>query len=607
MIRSIAFSVLATLISNCVGSVGSAAADLATQPSNDGGYDSGYDAGNDGGNDGGHGPADGGCGIGSCDGGSPVIPADRRTQWNPGILSDVPLGLPLGSDGLPQRTTICATLNPGDNIQAAIDSCPANQVVHLAAGTFTISATIQLKSGVVLRGAGSGAGGTTIVKTGGGTVLAIGTERDQICYSGNGQGVALTADAPKDATTINVGSAASSFHVGDLIVIDQVDAPPVVTGTCTYFKRSQNGSSYRSIAQVTQVTSVNEGAGTLTLGTGLHWGYTAGSPTFAQAYRIASSPTVSWAGFESMLIEGGTAGGYDGQSAGGIDISNAAFVWVKDVQTDQTIGGMHVRLGAVYRSVVRDSYFHNSANYGFALDCYGIVLGCFSADNLVENNIARYMNKPILMSVSGGGNVIAYNYADNSWADSDWQENNIDSHCAFSHMELIEGNYAPHMGATVTHGNAGYFTFFRNYSSTVFASPQVAGSNVPRANNITALDLEGGDVGMNVAGCVLGTAGVTQTYDNYTSSKPPSIYELGQNGGSGQSDIVVQTLFRTGNYDYFHNATQWNGNVIETLPPSLYLNQAPAWWPSGTSWPWVGPDIAPMVQHLPAKDRSDAM
>jgi hypothetical protein len=546
--------------------------------------------------------------MGLCDGGTPVIAADRLTRWNPGILADSPLGLALGADGLPQRATLCATVNPGGNIQAAIDSCAANQVVQLSAGTFTVSSTIQLKSKVVLRGAGSGTGGTTIVKTGGGTVLAIGTERDQICYSGNGQGVALTVDAPKEATSITVGSAASTFQIGDLIVIDQVDATPVVIGDCQYFKRSQNHSSYRSIAQVEQVTAVNASAGTLSLGAALHWSYTAGTPTFAQAYRVNSSPTVSWAGIESLRIQGGTMGSYDGQSAGGIDIANAAFCWVKDVQTDQTIGGMHVRLGAAYRCVVRDSYFHHSAHYGFAEDCYGIVIGCFSADNLIENNIVRYMNKPILMDVSGGGNVIGYNYADNSWADQDWQEVNIDSHCSFSHMELVEGNFAPHMGATVTHGNAGYLTFFRNYASSVFASPSVADSSQPRGNNITSLELQGSDVGMNVVGNVLGTEGVTQVYDQYSASQPPSIYELGEGiGGTGQSSVVVQTLLRTGNYDYFHQATEWNNNVPETLPTSFYLNQQPAWWPAGTNWPWAGPDLSPMVKHLPAKDRSDAL
>jgi len=538
---------------------------------------------------------------------SDVIPADRRTTWNPGILSDIPLGQPLGPDGIPQRTNVCATVNPGGNIQAAIDACPDNQVVLLSAGTFTVSSTIQLKSKVVLRGSGSGTGGTTIVKSGGGTVLAIGTERDQICYSGNGQGVALTADAAKDSTTLSVGNAASSFQVGDLVVIDQVDVSPVVIGDCTFFKR-HSGSAYRSIAQVNQVTAVNTSNGTLSLGAALHWNYQAGSPTLAQVYRVTSSPTVSWAGIEKLRIQGGTAGSYDGQSAGGIDIANAAFCWVKDVQTDGTIGGMHVRLGATYRSVVRDSYFHHSANYGFGADCYGIVLGCFSADNLVENNIARYQNKPILLSVSGGGNVIAYNYADNSWADNTWQEVNIDNHCSFSHMELVEGNWAPHMGATVTHGNAGSLTFFRNYSSSQFADPSVADSNLPRTGNITTLELQGTNVGMNVVGNILGKAGVTQIYDNYSSSDPASIYELGQGlGGQGQNDVVVQTLLRTGNWDVFHGSTQWGASGVQTLPSSLYRSSKPAWWPSGTSWPWVGPDLNPTVQTLPAKARSDAM
>jgi len=558
---------------------------------------------------------DGGSGGGPSDGGGPgpgpgpgtIIPADRVTRWNPGILADTPTGQPLGSDGLPQRTTVCATLNPGDNIQAAIDACPANQVVKLNAGTFTITSTIQVKSNVVLRGSGSGTGGTTIVKSNGGTVLAIGTERDQVCYSGNGKGVALTADAPKDSTSISVGASASSFHVGDLIVVDQVDASPVVVGDCLYYKRSQNGASYRSIAQAVQVTQVNAAAGTLGLGAALHWNYKAGSPTFAQAFPLNASPTVSWAGIEGVHLQGGTAGSYDGQSAGGIDIANAAFCWVKDVQTDQTNGGMHIRLGAAYRCVVRDSYFHHSANYGFGTDCYGIVLGCFSADNLVENNIARYMNKPILMMVSGGGNVIAYNYADNSWADNTWQEVNIDAHCSFPHMELIEGNLAPHMGATSTHGNAGYFTFFRNYSSSKFASPEVADSSLPRTGNITTLELQGGAYDMNVLGNVLGMDGVTQIYDNYTSSDPASIYELGQgNGGQGQNDVVVQTILRTGNYDYFHHATEWTGTPVQ-LPASLYLTQKPAWWPAGTSWPWVGPDLTPMVGTLPAKARSDGL
>jgi len=40
-----------------------------------------------------------------------VIPAERNFAWNPGLTS---------KGGVPYRTTICAMLSPGANIQAAL-------------------------------------------------------------------------------------------------------------------------------------------------------------------------------------------------------------------------------------------------------------------------------------------------------------------------------------------------------------------------------------------------------------------------------------------------------------------------------------------------------
>src|SRR5262249_28569127 len=150
---------------------------------------------------------------------------------------DTQTGMPLGPDGLPQRTTLCTTVNPGGDIQAAIDNCPPGQVVLLSAGTFNVSSTITLTKGVVLRGAGSQGAptGTTIVKAGGESVLAIGTTRDSICYGGTGQ--ALTQDAPKESSTLSVGSAGGGFGPSDLALVDVVDDGTVQEGDCAYFKR----------------------------------------------------------------------------------------------------------------------------------------------------------------------------------------------------------------------------------------------------------------------------------------------------------------------------------------------------------------------------------
>lgn len=543
------------------------------------------------------------CGV--CPSGGPLgdlIDLDRITTWNPGILADTQLGAPLGDDGLPVRTTVCATLSPGDDIAAAIRACPEGQVVQLAAGTFSVSSTITLSRGVVLRGAGSGGapGGTTIEKRGGGTVLAIGDQRDSICYGGTAY--ALVEDAAKESTTISVGAAARQFSAGDLALVDIADDAEIDQGDCPYFKRE----SGRSVSQRVMITAVDEASGTLTLDSPLHWAFRAAAPYRAEIVRV-TQPVVRFAGVEHLRLRNGSNPGYNGQMAGGVDVSNAAFSWVKDVQTDETNGGMHVSLTGTYRVVVRDSYFHHSANYGFGADCYGIVLRCGAAENLVENNVVRYMNKPIMFNVSGGGNVIAYNYADNSWATpAEWQEVNIDCHCSFPHMELMEGNFAPHMGATTTHGNAGYLTYFRNYASSEFAAPAVAGSTARQNGNIAALQFQGGDIGMNAIGNVLGRAGVSRVYDGYDSGRA-AIFQLGDSG-AGASDVAATTLFRHGNYDYVNMETRWDPDVpARALPPSLYLRARPGWWPPSMAWPWAGPDLTPMVGTLPAKARSDAM
>jgi hypothetical protein len=571
-----------------------------------------------------------------------LLDPDYTTTWNPGILSDTPTGQPLGSDGLPVRTTICASVavQSGDAtsaIQSALNGCTGkNAVVSLAAGTYKTSATLTIPSGVVLRGAGSDvSSGTVISSSNGGPVLAIGTAQDQVCYNSSFDSSSqplLTQDATKETNTVAVASAAG-FAAGDLALLDQKDTSEVSEGDCAYFKRMSGWG----ISERVEISAVS--GNTVTLTTPLHWTFQkAQSATLS---KVSSAP-IKWAGIEGLAVQGGRPGGYPGQNAGGIDVSNAAYSWVKDVQVDGTTSGMPIRVSGAYRCVVRDSHFHNSYSYGFAQDNYGIVLACGTADSLVENNIARFMDKPILLNNSGGGNVIAYNYADNSWAcdgnnDDGWQEVNIDTHCDFPHMELIEGNWAPHVGATTTHGNAGYLTYFRNYASSQWSPSNPTQSNsaviwsqpfVPQYQNVTAVQFQDTDVKMTVIGNVFGSTGnsslglpadlgttgtgastpsPTQTYVSADGSSP-SIFEI------TQTNVSWTSLWLHGNFDTSNAKVMWNASPLtanlpastQNLPASLYRATKPAWWPSGVAWPWVGPDIKPMVGSLPAQTTSKA-
>lgn len=69
-----------------------------------------------------------------------------------------------------------------------------------------------------------------------------------------------------------------------------------------------------------------------------------------------------------------------------------------------------------------------------------------------------------------------------------------------------------------------------------------------------------------------------------------------------------------GNFDTVNKKVMWNASALtanlpastQTLPASLYYKASPGWWPSGTAWPWAGPDLTPMVGSLPAQQRSAA-
>lgn len=529
-----------------------------------------------------------------------LVPASRITRWQPGIQSDEQLHLPLDARGLPTRTTVCATLSPGDDVQAAIDACPEGQVVVLDEGTFRLSATLRIDRGVVVRGAGSVGGGhprTILERTGGGIAIRIGRVDDSGTCDG-GAAFDLLEDAPLGSTTVRLSPTdAARLSAGDLVTVDQRDDPAVVdAGDCAWFHRDPA----RALGQRVEIAAVDAASGTVTLSSPLHWTF----ETRWDAQLAEVDQTITrYAGLEGVLVRGGSSRHF----AGGIDVWNAASSWIADVETDGTIDGEHIVLSGTYRFVVRDSYVHHSATYGFGEDCYGIVLRFQAADDLIENNVARWMNKPILFNASGGGNVIAYNYADNSWSTPPaWQEVNIDTHCAFPHMELMEGNDAPHMGATTTHGNAGYLTYFRNHASSVFAPPAVVGSSGGQDGNVAALQFMGGDVGMNVLGNVLGAAGVSTEYD---AEGPGSaaIYQLGLEG-AGLSDVAATTLLRHGNWDAVNATTMWDPAIAEhDLPASFYLAARPGWWPAELRWPWVGPDLDPMVGVLPARARAELL
>jgi hypothetical protein len=656
-----------------------------------------------------------------------ILAADRVAPWIPGIPG-----------GIPVRTKVCskigAPMNDGKTdatavIQAAMDGCPVGQVVSLAAGSYKITASLIVRKGITLRGAGSTQ--TKILAT-----LPAGSEAAIYVRNNNPTfgtpAMAVTADVLRGATVIPVTNG-GAFSVGDIVQIDQFDDTTYLyDGQDPYFKRPDYGPPDTSLGELvgtgdgskTSFTAtvaakmVNIGSlqissggkalgnnpadsgsgcsGTIAATNGIASGSTIDYCTGALVLHLATAPakgafiTVSYGtgahrslGQTSMVtavkgnnltiadpihlgfklsespqvfkpdgpppMTGSTdppgiikyAGVEDLYVTGGqndeIHVEECAFCWVAGVESDGTtpaastasngtagpglgMVGAHVLIDKSYRVIIRDSYFHHASAVVQGGGAYGISFSRHTSESLVENNIIYYMNKPLTMRASGGGNVVGYNYVDDAWTsvDTRLQETTVDmGHTSFPYMELLEGNYSPQIATENVWGNSGWMTIFRNQ-----ATSQQQRTKQFEKYQIAAISFEAEARQLNVVGNVLGAKGVGLVYEVH--SNPPgaftaAVWRLGQGVGAGaggdninayenpnKPDSTAAELFRHANWDYVHETVTWDPSIsTHDLPDSLYLAGKPPFFGNAT-WPWVDPVGQTKAYTLPAKARFDA-
>ena len=589
-----------------------------------------------------------------------IIPADRATVWNPGI----PGGIPGDGDATRPATVWLPSGNPyaGYSVNPALGngstdatsainsaitsagsaaSASARKIVLLAPGTYRTSGVISIgRSNVTLRGSGQR---VTIIdhrRASDWAAISIGSTVGDFSST---PVVNVVGGALKGASTITVASA-SGFNVGDILQIDQV-ADGTANGPAGWvwkldswwsmrspyadfsgggglqgkFPDSPNG--YRPISQRVEVLA--KSGNVLTIydpgtrrGSPLHIAFPAAQDPEVWRAAGGTADVVRYTGLENLSVWSAAA---SGDAKDMVVMNGAAYSWIKDIETDgskNTWAGRHIHLqNAVYRSEVRGSYSHNSSNYNQGSNAYGIIYS--GSDCLIEDNIVRELNKPVLGETSGGGNVIAYNYVDEAIIGSltnSWQETAINmSHGSFCHSDLFEGNHTPNVGVDSTHGNNGWGVFFRNW---------VTGRNSSGRTNayLRAIYVDGWQREMTSVGNVLGSPSFRPDYlilSPATGVNPvyggvSSIYLLGSNawelgtgckpGADYMDDGQAESLFyRHLDFDYKTNSQYDNpSNPEKTLPDSLYLTGKPAFFGS-RPWPWVDPAGATKVQTLPPR------
>ena len=159
-----------------------------------------------------------------------IITTDRRVDWEneAGIAGGIPSNITTvfaSVTSAPYSADSTGATDASGAINAAIAACPANQIVSIPAGIFKISNPIELKSNVILRGAGMT---NTVLRFAGSFEYGVrffnpaDFELDQ----------AISAGLTKGSTLLTLANA-SSYQVGYEVLLDQNNDTSIVNAAGT--------------------------------------------------------------------------------------------------------------------------------------------------------------------------------------------------------------------------------------------------------------------------------------------------------------------------------------------------------------------------------------
>jgi hypothetical protein len=601
-----------------------------------------------------------------------ILSDDRSIEWS---LAGV-------EGGITHRTSIHSTVVAGSTvaqINTAITNCSnaGGGVVQLQAGLYTLSSSIIMKSNVTLRGAGvstelrfTGTGGTTFQYNGAHPPVYFGlssvtptfpgpqltgypVSQRRTCTSARAAfGDTVTAGSyPKDATWLRLSSAPTGLTAGMEIQLWQTDEDP---GAASGTPLSGNGVA----AMPRTGFFVSSKRGTSSNANGVVWqGSGVGGQAMRQNCRVVSvsgsdvqvwppllyptgsfktglTPTIGWqttritgAGIEDCRINCNFGSGTNGLYSV-VQFWFAANCWITrcliQPRTGQ-VGGSNT-YGAVHffdsRNCTMKSNWVDTMRGGAqgTTTSYGcpVVTGTY---HLIENNIFKHVESPLLVHGAALGCVYSYNYEINNpnpvvtSGTQNADEGGSQCHETGISFCLFEANNTKKMFNDIFHGVSNFTTNHRVY---------YFGTEV-------GFDLQAYHRYQNVIGCVIGASTRYQTtssdgtlFDRWSGSA----FRLGYNGqgattnpnfnglsdpphnfGVAHDTQVSATLMRWGNYTAAEGSARFLSSEVpstethfpnavpstNTLPPSLYLSATPSWFTvSGVgtvAFPPIGPDV----------------
>lgn len=525
-----------------------------------------------------------------------IVPSNRRVIWQGNV------GVPAG---IPYRTTIYTNIPSGAStaiIQAAINACPSNQVVSLAAGIYNITNSVSLNSGVTLRGAGVNA-----------TQLVLGNGVSPGIYINSptsydwdnpvaANHVSWVSNYSQGATTLTVAATnlagfAASVPVGRLIFIDQLNdtntsaigtyGGPTAGGYTSLGAPNTGADRYQN--QLAKVIAVNGNSITITPG------------IFMPNYTGSLQPEVWWesanpieySGVEDLWIAVTNVNTY------AIFYNNAYGCWSRNVRT--TACRRHHAFFQTVNCEVRHCLLEAASG---STDDYPFGIYNSSAA-LFEDNIVNGIENALVCD-GMSGSVFAYNYITNCLSPSNWMHSGIYLHGAHPSMNLFEGNIAPGLAIDNGWGSSIYNTVLRNrligqddYNPGTYGYSQ-------------AIAIGATNRFQNIVGNVLGSVGKNTAYECYaqTSNCNDSgrVYFIGYLNATCSTpwdDVTYTSLIRAYNWDSAHLGVVSGGYQASDIPVSFYLSAKPSYF-GFLPWPPIDPDnpvYSSSLTNIPAAYR----
>lgn len=484
------------------------------------------------------------------------VDASRRVDWT---QAGYPGGIPSVNGNVITVTDHGVTgdgaTDDAGAVQTLIDGTTAPAVLFFPAGTYRLEALITLKSGIVLRGAGSNATYLDFYSTSGGISIKGRTD---------GSYVPIQSGFVKGSEAIVVEDA-SGFEAGKGGMIRQEDIDAV----------DPSGEWAQSdwvpdhvVGQMVRIVAVD--GNTLTIDPPLNTGFSADKHP-----EIRPVDYIRDVGIEDLRIHSIDTG----SSVNTISMDYAAQCWIRRVESDFT-QKYHFSMSRSLHLEVRECYIHDAYHKGGGGQGYGASLSTYATAILVENNIFNELRHAMIIQLGSNGCVFGYNYAQRNYSDDGWDKTYISVHGHYPYMNLFEGNMVGNIGLADYWGASGP-------GNTLFRNRVIGTDKHEDFGPYRGIAVDDYSHHQNIIGNELTGAETRITFDGYEDS------------ALGTSE---DTLVHGNNV---HGTLTWDASFEDhVLPPSFYLAAKPAFF--GTmAWPSLGGDQVPGAGTIPAKERFD--